>query len=320
MECEKPMTETTHSKVLVSCPLIIDDINDYADFFEQHGVDYDVADVDQQLSENELLDILPGYDGILAGDDMLSRRVLKNASSLKVISKWGIGTDNIDFDAADEFDVEVFNTPGAFAAEVADVVIGYTIMLTRKLHQIDRSVRNGDWFCPRGTSLPGKTFGIVGVGNIGSTVARRAAAHDMEILGNDVRRLPDDLVEETGISSVDLDRLFNESDIVSLNCALTEETRGLIRVEQLQQLGSEGYLINTSRGELIEQDALVQALNEGDLAGAALDVFEQEPLPAEDALTQFDNVILGSHNAQNTKEAVERVNQRAVKNLVEILR
>lgn len=303
-------------RVLISCPLIVDAIDDYADRFAEHDIEYDVADVDQQLTEAELLESIDRYDGILAGDDEFTRTVVTNAPKLKVISKWGIGIDAIDTDAAAEHGVTVYNTPGAFDDEVADVVIGYAIMLTRHLHHIDRAVRHGDWTCPHGTSLAGKTFGVIGVGNIGSAVARRAHALGMNLLGTDIRPLPDELVAATGIERVDRDDLLDRADVVSLNCALTAETRGMIGAAELHRLGETGYLINTARGELVDQDALVEALQAETIAGAALDVFEREPLPADDPLTDLKSVILGSHNAQNTHEAVERVHERAVENLI----
>ncbi|PSQ11177.1 hypothetical protein BRC93_06835 [Halobacteriales archaeon QS_5_70_15] len=167
-------------RVLLSCPLVLDAIDDYADLLASYGIAYDVADVDQQLDEDELLDLLPDYDGILAGDDELTARVIEASPRLEVIAKWGIGTDGIDFDAAEAHGVRVFNTPGAFADEVADVVIGYAIMLARELHHVDREVRAGNWYCPRGVSLSGRTFGIVGVDHpLGRLVERAVEAHDV---------------------------------------------------------------------------------------------------------------------------------------------
>ena len=303
-------------RVLVSCPLIMDDIESYDETFAAHDVSYDVPEVDQHLSESALLDIIDRYHGVIAGDDEFTERVLDEATNLQVISKWGIGIDGIDVDAAEKRGIAVRNTPGAFNNEVADVVIGYAIMLTRDLHRVDGAVRNGDWFCPRGVSLANRTFGIVGVGDIGATVARRAHALGMDVLGNDVVPLPDPLRSETGIEPCDLDELLAQSDIVSLNCGLSPATRNLVGADELELLGSDGYLINTARGELVDQDALVDALRVDEIAGAALDVFQTEPLPDTSPLTTMENVILGSHNAQNTAEAVARVNDRAVENLL----
>lgn len=306
----------TDYRVLISCPLILDAIDEYRELLRENSISYDVAEVDQQLSEDELLETVDEYDGILAGDDELTATVLNQADRLKVISKWGIGTDNIDFDAAEEEGIEVYNTPGAFNDEVADAVLGYTIMLTRQLHQIDRAVRSGNWYSPRGESLHGKTFGVIGVGNIGSAVARRAHAHGMSVLGHDIEPIPEDLEQDTGIEAVDKTELLRRADIVSLNCALTPVTRGMIGSEELDLLGTEGYLINTARGELVDERALINALQNDRIAGAALDVFEQEPLPQDSPLIDLDNVILGTHNVQNTHKAVEQVHERAVENLI----
>ncbi|MXR21802.1 phosphoglycerate dehydrogenase [Halobacterium bonnevillei] len=303
-------------RVLISCPLIKDNIHDYADEFDAHDIEYDVADVDQQLTASELLDVIDRYDGVLAGDDEFTSEVIESADSLTVISKWGIGIDAIDTQAAEDNDVTIHNTPGAFNNEVADVVTGYAIMLTRELHHVDSSVRNGDWVCPRGVSLAGKTFGVIGVGDIGSTVARRADALGMNVLGADIQPLPDDLVADTGIEHVDREELLRRADVVSLNCALTPETQSMIGETELELLGPNSYLINTARGKLVDQDALVEALEKDAIAGAALDVFEEEPLSEDDPLTELDSVILGSHNAQNTEEAVSRVNDLAVENLI----
>jgi D-3-phosphoglycerate dehydrogenase len=306
----------TDYRVLVSCPLIQDAMGEYDHQFGAHDIIYDVVEVDQQLNEDELLEIIDEYHGVIAGDDEFTRAVFERADRLQVISKWGIGTEAIDHDAAEKFGVAVYNTPGAFNDEVADVVIGYAVMLTRQLHLIDRSVRNGDWISPRGTSLADKTFGIVGVGDIGSAVAKRAHAHGLEVLGNDVVSLPDDL-KEIGVRKVDKQTLFEEADLVSLNCVFNEATRKMVGETQLERLGEGGYIINTARGELINESALIEALQTGTISGAALDVFEEEPLSESSPLTEMDNVILGSHNAQNTTNAVSRVNDRAVENLFE---
>jgi len=302
--------------LLVSCPLIQDSMDKYADTLADHGITYDIVRVDQQLDEPELLDTIGEYDAVIAGDDEFTRPVFEKAENLSLIVKWGIGTDNIDEAAARDHDVQVRNTPDVFGTEVSDVVMGYAIMLTRELHKIDRAVREGDWYTPRGVSLVGKTMGVVGVGDIGSAVARRADAHGMTVLGNDVEPIPDDLKSAVDISSAQKAEVFDESDIVSLNCPLTEKTRSLVGEEELDLLGSKGYLINTSRGKLIDQQSLVEALEKHRIAGAALDVFEHEPLPKSSPLIKMENVILGTHNAQNTAEAVSRTNDRAIDILV----
>lgn len=302
-------------RVLVSCPLIHDAIETYDSLFAANDIEYDVPSVDQHLTERELLQIIDQYDGVIAGDDEFTADVFDAASSLNIVVKWGIGTDNIDQTAAAERGITVQNTPGAFSDEVADLVVGYAVMLTRKLHHIDAAVRDGEWYAPQGVSLAGKTLGIVGVGNIGAEVAKRAGAMEMDLVGYDVEPIDASLRESTGLRSVDLETLLVESDVVTLHCPLTPSTRNLIDASAIEAIGEDGYLINTSRGDLVVEDALVTALENGDIAGAALDVFETEPLPDDDPLTELDSVILGSHNAQNTVEAVSEVHDRAVQAL-----
>lgn len=304
-------------RVLVTCPLIIDAIDTYDEAFERHGLGYDAVETEQALTETELLDHLDDHVGMIAGDDAVTRRVVEERPALTVVSKWGIGTDNIDEEAAREHDVTVTNTPGAFDAEVADVAIGYLVMLARELHRIDDRVRHGDWYCPRGRSLDAMTLGVVGVGSIGSAVARRAAAHGMDVLGYDVEPIPQELRDDAGLESVGLDELFASSDAVTLHCPATPETRDVVDAAALDAMPDDGLLINTARGELVDETALLTALEQDRIGGAALDVFVREPLPADHPLTEREDVILGSHNAQNTREAVDAVNDRAVRNLLE---
>ncbi|MFB6225051.1 MAG: phosphoglycerate dehydrogenase, partial [Candidatus Paceibacteria bacterium] len=290
---------------------------EFEETLAEHGIEYDIANIEQQLTEAQLSEILNKYDGILAGDDELTAEVIQSAPRLKVISKWGIGTDNIDTEAATNAGVTVTNTPDLLGPEVADVVIGYAVMLTRDLHKVDREVRNGNWFTPRGESLLDMTVGIVGVGDIGSQVTHRFNAFGTDLIGYDIEPVEDDLKTQTGIERVSLQELLSKADMISLNCPLTEETSEMIGKDALDRLGEDGYLINTSRGKIVDQDALISALQNEEIAGAALDVYEKEPLPSENQLTDLENVVLGTHNAQNTHQAVSRVNEKAVHNLID---
>ncbi len=303
-------------RVLISCPVIYDSMPEFEETLAEHDIEYDIANIEQQLGEAQLKEVLNEYDGILAGDDELTAEVIQSAPRLKVISKWGIGTDNIDREAATNLGVVVANTPDLLGPEVADIVIGYTVMLTRKIHKIDREVRNGNWFAPRGRSLLDMTVGIVGVGDIGSQVARRFDAFGTDLIGHDVKPIDDNLKKQIGIKQASLPELLSAADIVSLNCPLTAKTSKMIDRDALGLLGENGYLINTSRGAIVDQDALISALRNDDIAGAALDVYEEEPLPSESPLTDLENVVLGSHNAQNTYQAVSRVNKKSIDNLI----
>jgi len=304
-------------RVLITCPHLQSTIEDYRHIFAGRGIEIELPSVVQQLGESELLEIIDRFDGVIAGDDQFTARVLEKGKSLKVIAKWGVGLDGIDLAAAERLGIGVRNTPDVFTDEVADVVMGYILLLARQLHKLDRSVRNGDWPQLRGVSLRGRTLGVIGVGNIGRGVAGRGKAAGMSVLGHDVVQVPASVAEETGLRLVALDVLLQASDFISLNCNLTASNRHMLSTRELGLMKRGVYIINTARGLLIDEAALAQALLIGKVAGAALDVFEREPLPLDSPLRQFDNCIFGTHNSSNTLEAVLRVNQMAINNLLE---
>jgi D-3-phosphoglycerate dehydrogenase len=302
-------------KVLVSCLHLQRQFEDYRPEFAARGVEAVLPEVVQQMSEKDLLPMIHSFDGVIAGDDEITGRVIARAERLKVIVKWGIGTDAIDIEAARRAGISVLNTPGVFADEVADVVIGYLVLLARKLHEIDSEVRSGRWPKPQGLSLSGKVLGLVGVGSIGRGVARRARAMGFSLLGYDVGGIPEPAQRGLDLRPVDLETLLATSDFISLNCPLTQENYHLLDQYAFARMKLGVYIVNTARGPLIDERALAANLESGRVAGAALDVFEEEPLPPSSPLRRFDSCILGSHNASNTREAVLRVNRIAVDRL-----
>ena len=304
-------------RVLITCPQLQQTIDGYRDFFAERNIEIELPHVEQQLDESDLLDIIDRFDGVIAGDDEFSAPVLEKGKRLKVIAKWGVGMDSIDLDAAERLGIRVSNTPNMFSDEVADVVMGYIVLLARQLHKLDQSVRSGDWMKIQGMSLHGKTLGVIGVGSIGQAVAQRALAAGMSLLGSDVAPVPTSFVEETGIQLVDLGKLLQVSDFISLNCTLTPANRHMLGPREFSMMKTGVCIVNTARGPLIDEAALVQALEEGRVAGAALDVFEKEPLPLDSPLRRFDNCIFGTHNSSNTSEAVMQVNEIAIRNLLE---
>lgn len=306
-------------RVLITCPQLQETIDSYRDLFAQRGVEIELPDLVQQLSESELLEIIEGFDGVIAGDDPFTARVLEKGKRLKVVAKWGIGVDAIDLDAAKRLGIRVSNTPNMFADEVADVVMAYIVLLARQLHKWDQSVRSGGWSKIQGISLRGKSLGVIGVGSIGKAVARRASVAGMATIGHDVATVPPQFVRETGIRLVDLEEVLRTSDFISLNCNLTPANRHMLGAREFALMKKGVHIVNTSRGPLIDEAALVQSLREGKVAGAALDVFEKEPLPLDSQLRQFDSCIFGTHSSSNTAEAVMRVNDAAIKNLLDDL-
>ena len=307
-------------RVVVTCPPMQRTRDEWLASLTDRGIAVELPPVTQHVSRADLERLLPQCDGIIAGDEQLDRALLASAvPRLRVISRWGVGIDNVDLEAARELGIEVRNTPAVFADEVADVAIGYLIMLTRHLHEIDAGVRAGQWPKPQGVSLAGRTLGIIGLGAIGRAVARRGLAMGMTVVGIDPMPAAEAAAVELGVHLLGLDEVFEQADILSLNLPMSPANRHLVNAERLGRMKPGSFVVNTARGPLIDEAALVAELRSGRIAGAALDVFEEEPLPAGSPLRSMPNVVLGSHNASNTAEAVTRVNRLAIDNLLAVL-
>jgi len=295
-------------------------LSEYHSIFEENDVEVIAASVRERLSEAELLPLVGDVDGAICGDDRFTERVLRAAPRLRVISKWGTGIDSIDLQAAGRLGIRVCNTPGAFTDPVADTVMGYILAFARQLHWMDQDIRAGRWQKPLCVSLQERVLGVVGVGNIGVAVARRAVAFGMHVLGNDIVEIPASFLADTGLKVVSLDQLLAETDFVSLNCDLNPTSYHLIGQRELALMKPTAYLINTSRGPVVDEQALVHALQERQIAGAALDVFEKEPLPPDSSLRALDNCLLAPHNANSSPQAWRRVHENTIHNLLEGLR
>ena len=304
-------------RVLVSAPYFIPVIEEYRPRLADQGVELIPARVKERLSEAELLEVIQDIDGIICGDDRITRRVLDAAPRLKVISKWGTGIDSIDSAEAQRRGIPVYRTPNAFSEPVADTVLGYILTFTRQLLWMDASIRRGTWAKPHLVALGECTLGIIGVGDCGKAVARRAMAFGMHILGNDIVDMPEAFLAESGIEMVALDQLLTAADFISLNPDLNPTSHHLIGELQLSMMKPGAYLINASRGPVVDEPALVRALQEGQIAGAALDVFEEEPLPAQSPLRTLDNCLLAPHNANSSPRAWRKVHENTVRNLLE---
>lgn len=303
-------------KVLVTNIMMLKEKERFKEVLSGKGLECDFPEVSQYMKEEELLSVLGNYEGWLAGDDEITRSVLEKAlPRLKVISKWGTGIDSIDQKACKELGVQLFNSPGAFRDTVSEVAMAYIIDLSRKLSFIDRSVRAGGWPKPKGTALAGKKLGIIGFGAIGQGLAEKALAFKMEVQAFDPYFSEEANKEVTGVS---LEELLKNSDYICLACNMTEDNKHLIGEEALLSMKDGVYLINVARGPLVDEKALIKALKSGKVAGAALDVFENEPLK-DSPLLSMDQVILGSHNANNTEQAIEAVHENTLRNLFQTL-
>jgi D-3-phosphoglycerate dehydrogenase len=307
-------------RVLVSAPYMLPVIEEFRARLEAEGVEIVCVKVCERLNEEELLPIVGTIDGVICGDDRFTERVLLAATRLKVISKWGTGIDSIDTGAAAKLGIRVCNTQGAFTDPVADTVLGYILCFARRLPWMDQDIRRGLWIKPDAVSLGECTLGVVGVGKIGKAVVRRARAFGMTVLGNDPVAVAESFVEESSLRLLPLRELLEEADFISLNCDLNPTSFHLIGRAELAAMRSNAYLINTARGPVVDELALIDALSERRIGGAALDVFEVEPLPVESPLRALNNCLLASHNANNSPAGRRRVHESTIRNLLSGLR
>lgn len=304
--------------ILVTCRQMQVELPRHRERIEKLGCEVVAPDLvgRQQFTAAELLEYSHRLVGIIAGDDELDSDFFESAAKLKTVIRWGIGMDSVDQAAARRRGVTVRNTPGVFGNEVADSAFGYILNLARGFIEVDAAVRRGEWPKLEGITLAGARLGIVGFGSIGRAIAKRGLGFDMDVVAFDplVTSAPED------VSIVGLDDLLSTARFIVLACPLTPETFHLINTDRLASVRPDAYLVNVARGPVVEEEALVDALRRGRLAGAALDVFETEPLPPTSDLRTLPNVVLGAHNASNTREGIARASNAAVDFLLEELR
>ncbi|NPV54314.1 MAG: phosphoglycerate dehydrogenase [Firmicutes bacterium] len=268
--------------------------------------------------EEELIDALRDADAVIAGGEKYSERVLMAAKKLKVIARLGTGTDAIDLAAATLAGITITNTPGANSPAVAEMTLGLMLSLCRQIPQLDSSMKKGIWKQPVATELSSSTVGIVGMGCIGHEVIKRLKPFGSRIVVFDVVR-DSDFAEKWGVEYVSLEHLMEISDIVSIHVPLRDDTRGLINADLLRRMKPTAYLVNTSRGPVVEREALMHALEKKLIAGAALDVHWREPCEPNDPLVIMENVIATPHVGYNTREAQARMVKAAAEDVVAVL-
>jgi len=304
--------------ILFSAPYMIPFLERFEPVLEEYGLKLIVPEVHERLEEDEILPYAGQFDGAICGDDRYTARVIEAClPRLKVISKWGTGIDSIDAEAAERFGVRVGRTPNAFTLPVTDTVMGYILAFARRQPWMDRDIKSGKWDKILGRALHECTLGVVGVGAIGKSVVRRARAFGMKVLGNDIIDIDHVFIAETGIQMTDLPSLLAKSDFVSINCTLNPTSHHLMNAGTLALMKPTAVLINTARGPIVHEDALVAALQSGTIGGAALDVFEEEPLPDDSLLMKMDNVMMAPHNANSSPAAWERVHWNTIRNLLD---
>jgi D-3-phosphoglycerate dehydrogenase len=308
-------------RVLITTTSFMDTPGIHHDLLREE--EYEILTARGPLEEGQMVDLVGDVDGIICGDDAITRRVIEKAlPRLKVVSKYGIGVDRIDLEAARERGLIVTYTPGVNEVTVAEHVFGLTISLARNIPQENRLVKEGQWKRITGHELWGKTIGIIGMGRIGKQVAKRALAFEMKVLGCDPI-WDDPFCQQYSVGRCLMaDELLEQGDIITLHMNLTPENRHFINRERLGLMKPTAYLVNCARGALVNSRDLLEALRKGRIAGYAADVLEHEPPDPDDPLVTsgLENVILTPHIGSRTYESVVRQATMAVKNLVAILK
>lgn len=308
-------------KVLVTCPPMLGLFDEFVEPAKQLGIELIAANTTQVMSEQELMALLPAYDGWIIGDDPATRQVFEAAVNgrLTAAVKWGIGVDNVDFDACKEFNIPITNTPNMFGAEVADVALSLLLGLTRQTHFIDREIRNNfAWPKPAGMSIDGKTVGVIGFGDIGANIVKRLSGFDVRVIAYDPGVEGDR--GYTFVERSSFPERIDEVDILILACALNKHNYHMLNVDTLAKMKKGALVVNVARGSLIDEAALISSLKSGHIAAAGLDVFEVEPLPKSSPLRNMPQCIFGSHNGSNAVDGVRRATFKALEEMSKFLK
>lgn len=304
---------------MISAPYMQPVVDRFRHIFNDHNIELVIPPVDERMEEDQLLEYMADIDGVIAGDDRFTAKVLESSPKLKVLSKWGTGIDSFDQEACKKLGIEIRRTPNAFSEPVGDQVFGYMLTFSRNIHLIDKEMKRGNWQKIPCRALRECTLGVIGVGDTGKAVVRRAQGFGMRVIGNDIVEISDEFIKETGIEMMAKEKLLQEADFVSMNCDLTPSSYHLMSDKEFTLMKEDAVVINVGRGPVVDEIALIKALQQGKIAGAALDVFENEPLPKDSPLLQMENVLLAPHNANSSPEAWENVHMKTINNLLEVL-
>jgi len=306
------------SSILFTAPYMTPFKDRFKPVFDKFNLELIIPNVRERMEEADLLQYAGQFDGTICGDDRYTAQVIQAcAPRLKVISKWGTGIDSIDAEACSRHGIKIGRTLNAFTTPVADSVLAYMLAFVRKQPWMDREMKMGKWEKIPGRTLSECSLGVVGVGNIGRAVTRRAKAFGMKVYGTDIVDVDHVFVSETGIEMTSLENLLKNSDFVSINCDLNPTSEHLMNSKTITMMKAGAVLINTARGPIVDEKSLIEALQTGRLGGAAMDVFEVEPLPIDNPLMKMDNVLLAPHNSNSSPMAWERVHWSTIRNLLD---
>ena len=288
------------------------------ELIESAGVEYHINSLGRKLTENELSEMVSDFDVLIAGTEQITEKVMNHASKLKLISRVGVGLDNVDLLAARRHGIQVSYTPEAPAPAVAELTIGLMLNLLRSIHVINTQLHKGEWTRFLGRRIPEVTVGIIGVGRIGRRVLTRLSGFGTpRVLVNDIRPNPK-LVPELKLDWVGKEEIYNKADIISLHLPLTTHTRNMIRREQLLQMKPDAIIINTARGGIINEQDLFEVMQSGHLSGAGIDVFEKEPYNGP--LCQIERCILTAHMGSMSVDCRIRMEIEATEEAIRFLK
>lgn len=304
------------NKILLSASAFIDNPEYFGPLAD---AGYEIGHTeDGPLSPEKLIGVLPGHIATIAAVDTYNDEVLSQAKDLRVISRWGVGLDSVDIDAATRNGIVVCNTPGMVSSSVADMTFALMLHLARDLTTCATRGHNAQWAQDQAADVFGATLGLIGFGSIGQAVAYRARGFDMRVLAFDP--YPNQQkADELGVQFADVDTIVREADFLSLHCNLTDDNHHMIGADQLAAMKSTAYLINTARGGLIDTAALQDALENGTIAGAALDTLEEEPPAADTPILNAPNCIVTPHASFYNPTSVRLVNTQVVQNILDVL-
>ncbi len=322
-------------KILITCPNMVRTIKNYEKKFEEYGFDYYCPKISQTMTEEELVAIIADYDGWIIGDDPATRSVFEKGKSgkLKAAVKWGVGTDNVDFEACKDLNIPIINTPQMFGEEVSDVALGYLLCLTRDLHNISESARQGIWYKPLGKSLTGKKACLVGLGDIGRCIARKLLAFNINVFAcdpgyetingriiNKNDKMMDLPLYLKNVTLTDLNSCLADSDFIIIACPLNKQTQYLIQKEQILKAKKGVIIINVGRGGVVKESDVYILQKKGFINSIGFDVFEKEPLDINHPLKEFPKNMFGTHNGSNSAEGVNKVSLICIEKIYEYLK
>ncbi len=304
-------------KVLSTSPTFGHYVSEPVDYLKTHGCTIDLIPQGKKLSQEELIQTVSEYEGVIVGIEKITPPVIEGAKKLKIIAKHGAGVDNIDVKTASARGIVVTSAPGTNSDSVADLTMGLFLSLARRIPFADHSVRTGGWPRLVGFQICQKVLGIIGLGDIGKRVAKRASGFGMKVVAYDVFK-DEAFARQWGITYVSLDDLLRSADFISIHIPSIPATHKMIGERELRLMKKEAFLVNISRGDIVDEDALYRILKEKRIQGAGLDVFSSEP-PKESPVLTLDNVILTPHMGAYTVEALRETGMICVRGIVDVL-